>query len=155
MLSRYGAEIRSAVPLFLIPGTLPQRGQFLKEEYHVPDLKPGLVADASGLAEPSYTIFHYATPEDRFGYLQAQALRAARLVVDTGLHALGWSRQRAIDQPIEFDGIMRRTRAGTSTHGCRQQRQPPLRKPVCGAKIKGHCLRNIARDGSRQKNGRC
>ena len=39
----------------------------------------------------------YATPEDRFGYLQAQALRAARLVVDTGLHALGWSRQRAID----------------------------------------------------------
>ena len=39
----------------------------------------------------------YATPEDRFGYLQAQAFRAARLVVDTGLHALGWSRQRAID----------------------------------------------------------
>ena len=39
----------------------------------------------------------YATPEDRFGYLQAQAFRAARLVVDTGLHALGWTRQRAID----------------------------------------------------------
>ena len=39
----------------------------------------------------------YSTPEDRFGYLQAQTLRAARLVVDTGLHALGWSRQRAID----------------------------------------------------------
>ena len=39
----------------------------------------------------------YATPEDRFGYLQAQAFRAARLVVDTGLHAMGWSRQRAID----------------------------------------------------------
>ena len=39
----------------------------------------------------------YSTPEDRFGYLQAQALRAARLVVDTGLHALGWTRQQAID----------------------------------------------------------
>ena len=39
----------------------------------------------------------YETPQDRWGYLQAQAFRAARLVVDTGLHALGWSRQQAID----------------------------------------------------------
>jgi uncharacterized protein (DUF885 family) len=39
----------------------------------------------------------YEKPEDHFGHLQAQAFRAARLVVDTGLHALGWSRQRAID----------------------------------------------------------
>ena len=46
----------------------------------------------------------YATPEDRFGYLQAQAFRAARLVVDTGLHALGWSRQQAIDRMVEEVG---------------------------------------------------
>jgi uncharacterized protein (DUF885 family) len=39
----------------------------------------------------------YETPEDRWGFLQAQAFRAARLVVDTGLHALGWSRQQAVD----------------------------------------------------------
>lgn len=39
----------------------------------------------------------YETPQDRWGYIQAQAFRAARLVVDTGLHALGWSRQQAID----------------------------------------------------------
>jgi len=39
----------------------------------------------------------YEAPEDRFGHLQAQALRAARLVVDTGLHALGWSREQAIE----------------------------------------------------------
>jgi uncharacterized protein (DUF885 family) len=29
--------------------------------------------------------------------LEAQSFRAARLVVDSGLHAMGWSRQQAID----------------------------------------------------------
>ncbi|GHE87244.1 hypothetical protein GCM10017786_18640 [Amycolatopsis deserti] len=33
----------------------------------------------------------------RLGMLTQDAMRAARLVVDTGLHALGWSRQRAVD----------------------------------------------------------
>lgn len=46
----------------------------------------------------------YDKPEDRFGHLQQQALRAARLVVDTGLHALGWSRQQAVDFMIEQYG---------------------------------------------------
>jgi len=35
-------------------------------------------------------------PFGRIGYLQAQQFRACRLVVDTGLHAMGWSRQQAI-----------------------------------------------------------
>jgi uncharacterized protein (DUF885 family) len=34
---------------------------------------------------------------DRFGVLSFDAWRASRLVVDTGLHALGWTRQQAID----------------------------------------------------------
>jgi uncharacterized protein (DUF885 family) len=39
----------------------------------------------------------YSTPMDRLGMLTMDSMRACRLVVDTGLHALGWSRQRAID----------------------------------------------------------
>ena len=34
---------------------------------------------------------------ERFGMLDAQAWRAARLVVDTGIHALRWPRQQSID----------------------------------------------------------
>jgi len=46
----------------------------------------------------------YKDPYSRFGHLQAQVFRAARLVVDTGLHAMGWSRQQAIDYMIDNTG---------------------------------------------------
>lgn len=46
----------------------------------------------------------YADPLSRFGHLQWQAFRAGRLVVDTGIHAFGWSRQRAIDYLTERTG---------------------------------------------------
>src|SRR5690606_38401993 len=39
----------------------------------------------------------YEQPRDRFGMLGYQAWRAARLVVDTGLHALRWTREQAIN----------------------------------------------------------
>jgi uncharacterized protein (DUF885 family) len=38
----------------------------------------------------------YSTPLDRMGMLEADSMRACRLVDDTGMHALGWSRQQAI-----------------------------------------------------------
>ena len=37
----------------------------------------------------------YDTPYDRFGMLSYQMWRASRLVVDTGIHSLGWTREQA------------------------------------------------------------
>ena len=39
----------------------------------------------------------YETPYEEFGRLTFEMWRAARLVIDTGLHEYGWSRQQAID----------------------------------------------------------
>ncbi len=39
----------------------------------------------------------YQSPAERLGMLDAQAWRASRLVVDSGLHAFGWSRARAVE----------------------------------------------------------
>ena len=38
----------------------------------------------------------YLNDAERFGMLDTQAFRAARLVVDSGLHAFGWDRDKAI-----------------------------------------------------------
>jgi uncharacterized protein (DUF885 family) len=43
-------------------------------------------------------------PFSRLGYMQAQKFRACRLVVDTGMHALKWSRQQAIAFLVEHTG---------------------------------------------------
>jgi uncharacterized protein (DUF885 family) len=43
----------------------------------------------------------YSGDLDRIGMLWGDSMRACRLVVDTGMHALGWSRQQAIDYMVE------------------------------------------------------
>jgi uncharacterized protein (DUF885 family) len=43
-------------------------------------------------------------PEGRLGYLQSLGFRAARLVVDTGLHAKRWSRQQGVDYFVNVNG---------------------------------------------------
>lgn len=51
-----------------------------------------LLADEMGL---------YSSDLDRLGMLSNQALRAARLVVDPGMHVLGWTRDRAIQYMLD------------------------------------------------------
>jgi uncharacterized protein (DUF885 family) len=48
--------------------------------------------------------FYADDPLGRIGMLQSFLFRAARLVVDTGLHAMGWSRERAIGYFMETVG---------------------------------------------------
>jgi uncharacterized protein (DUF885 family) len=43
----------------------------------------------------------YSDDVARLGMLTLDSMRAGRLVVDTGLHALGWSRQQAVDYLVE------------------------------------------------------
>jgi uncharacterized protein (DUF885 family) len=50
--------------------------------------------------------FYEGDPVGRIGYLRWQLWRAARLVVDTGLHANNWTRQQAIDYLIATTGDM-------------------------------------------------
>ncbi|MEZ5490413.1 MAG: DUF885 family protein [Gammaproteobacteria bacterium] len=51
--------------------------------------------------------WHQDDPVGRLGQLSSELFRARRLVVDTGLHAKGWTRQQAIDFGIEASEVER------------------------------------------------
>ena len=60
----------------------------------------GLYSERLGL-----DVGFYATPYTNFGRLSYEMWRACRLVVDTGMHSKGWSRQQAIDYMAANTGL--------------------------------------------------
>lgn len=54
-----------------------------------------------------YEMGFYKDPRQHWGTLDDEMLRAMRLVVDTGLHAKGWSREQAIDYMLANSGMGR------------------------------------------------
>jgi uncharacterized protein (DUF885 family) len=54
-----------------------------------------------------YEMGFYKDPYVRFGTLNDEMLRAMRLVVDTGLHSKGWTRDQAIDYMLGHSGMGR------------------------------------------------
>lgn len=49
----------------------------------------------------------FTDPYQRFGHYNDEMLRAMRLVVDTGLHAFGWTREQAIDYMLSHSAMSR------------------------------------------------
>jgi uncharacterized protein (DUF885 family) len=52
-----------------------------------------------------YDMGFYKDPYARFGTLNDEMLRAMRLVVDTGIHTKGWTRNQAIDYMLSHSGM--------------------------------------------------
>lgn len=82
-------------------------------------------------------------PEGRLGYHQSFLYRAARIVIDTGIHAMGWSREQAIRYMIETVGLAPTAAESEIERYCVWPGQ------ACGYKI-GHTeidrLRTVARE---------
>lgn len=95
-----------------IPGHHLQRS--LQQEADLPMLRrtAGFPAFAEGWALYSEQValemgMYKDDPLGELGQIQASLFRAARLVVDTGLHAMKWSREKAIDTMVSIDGSPR------------------------------------------------
>ncbi|NUR05939.1 MAG: DUF885 domain-containing protein [Nocardioidaceae bacterium] len=87
------------------------------ELHDVPELRKHIVNSAYAEGWGLYTerladeMGLYSGPVDRMGMYAADSMRACRLVVDTGLHALGWSREQAVRFMVEnsplAEGVVR------------------------------------------------
>jgi uncharacterized protein (DUF885 family) len=89
----------------------------------------------------------YANPLERAGYLQSFLFRAARLVVDTGLHSKKWSREKATDYLVATTGFARPRSQREVERYCTQAGQ------ACSYKV-GHMAWSRARAEAQKTLGR-
>ncbi|HYD36527.1 MAG TPA: DUF885 family protein, partial [Allosphingosinicella sp.] len=89
----------------------------------------------------------YRDPLERAGYLQSFLFRAARLVVDTGLHSKRWSREKATDYLVATTGFARPRSQREVERYCTQAGQ------ACSYKV-GHMAWTRARSEAQRRLGR-
>ena len=82
----------------------------------------------------------------RLGYLQSLAFRACRLVVDTGLHAKGWTREQGVQYFVDVNGSNPLEVASEVDRYCSWPGQ------ACGYKV-GHSEINRQREKARAALG--
>ncbi len=85
-------------------------------------------------------------PFSQLGYLQAQQFRACRLVVDTGLHAMRWTRAQSVQFLVENTGRGENSMTSETDRYCVSPGQ------ACGYKV-GHNEINRLRDGAKTSLG--
>jgi uncharacterized protein (DUF885 family) len=99
-------EVESLTFHEAIPGHHFERA-LAQERTGVPEVRQGALIPAFSEGWALYTerladeMGLYSSDLDRLGMLANDSLRATRLVVDTGLHAKGWSRRRAIEYIVD------------------------------------------------------
>ena len=90
----------------------------------------------------------YKDPYQRFGTLDDEMLRAMRLVVDTGIHSKGWTRDQAIDYMLAHSGM------GKTDATAEVERYIAIPSQALAYKIGAltiQRLRKKARDGARHE----
>lgn len=107
ILNTYNLKAR---PLYTLPALVLHEGApghafqmpFAMENKTLPEFRRNLYISAYGEGWALYSerlgveMGMYHTPYEHFGMLTYQMWRACRLVVDTGMHAKGWTRDQAI-----------------------------------------------------------
>ena len=87
-----------------------------------------------------------ADPFGRVGYLKSELWRACRMVLDTGVHTLGWTREQAIRWKMDNDGSLESGAANEVERYCVWPGQAPSYKI-------GHTVINRLRDQARANLG--
>ena len=90
----------------------------------------------------------YTTPHEHYGRLEMELWRAARLVVDTGIHAQGWTREQAVDYMTQHLTLSPETIAGEV------DRYAALPAQALGYQIGNLCLRGLRRKAEAQLGAR-